>query len=77
LLGVKPSQIEKLQLLNKSTVQNDKKKIKISEWLSKALNAIPEAEWRLGRKTIHKEVSGYETTPTLLNSAARSGSNLD
>jgi len=72
LLGVKPSKIEGVKILNKSTVQDEKKKVKIPDWLHRAFTVIPEQQWRLGRKTIHKEVSHYEITPALLNTAGLS-----
>lgn len=77
LLGVKPGQIASITILNKSTIQDDKKKIKIPEWLQTAIATIPEKQWRLNRKTIHKEVAQYETSPSLLNTATRYRSGLD
>lgn len=77
LLGVKPGQIASIKILNKSTIQDDKKKIKIPEWLQAAIATIPEKQWRLNRKTIHKEVAQYETSPSLLNTATRYRRGLD
>lgn len=77
LLGVKPGQIASIKILNKSTIQDDKRKIKIPEWLHTAMATISERQWRLNRKTIHKEVAQYETFPSLLNTATRYRNGLD
>jgi hypothetical protein len=77
LLGVKPGQIATIKILNKSTIQDDKKKIKIPDWLQTAMATISERQWRLNRKTIHKEVAQYETFPSLLNTATRYRNGLD
>ena len=76
LVGISPAAIQEAKFINKSTLPHQlwgkEKEAKIEKWLYDACQSIPEENWRLGRRTIHKEVAKYEVSPRALNNFARS-----
>ncbi len=76
LLGIRASEIERVKRVNQYTLSFQRRKtthtIPCPNWLMEAMKAIAEDDWRKSRKTVHKEVSAYEITPSALNSAAQS-----
>ncbi len=76
LLGISPAGIQEAEFANKSTLRyqlwGKEKEARIEKWLYDACQSIPEESWRLGRRTIHKEVAKYEVSPRALNNFARS-----
>lgn len=68
-LGIKSSEIRRLEINNEHFVVNRKKgalEIKYPQWLKKTLDLIPKHHWRQSRQSVLKGIRGYGTLPQTL-----------